>query len=139
MSSLSSALEKCHKKYYFLCRPQPSDISSKDATPVFAILPYSKGFICSSGPGTIHIFEKTEDRNTFKKVRPVSIWVDPANHVEQAITDVGYDNDILSITFSPSEENVVCSTRSQQLYSLTLSAADLGKVQYNRITIIIIL
>ena len=98
---------------------------SSDSTPVFAILPYSKGFICSSGSGTIHIFEKTEDKNLYKNTRPVSIWMDPSSHNED---QDGENNDILSITFSPSEENVVCSTRSQQLYTLTLSAADLGKV-----------
>ena len=44
----------------------------------------------------------------------------------------GLSNDILSMALSPSEENVVCSTRMQQLYNLTLSAADLqGKVGCN--------
>ena len=90
-----------------------------------AILPYSKGFICSSGPGTIWLFEKSEDKNSYKCVRPVSIWFDQAGHDEDQELN---GNDIVSLTFSPSEENVVCSTRSQQLYSLTLSAADLGKV-----------
>lgn len=37
--------------------------------------------------------------------------------------------DILSMSISASEENVVCCTRSRQLYILTLSAADLGKVR----------
>lgn len=99
--------------------------------PVYSLLPYSKGFICSSGTGTVYLFEKTEDRNTFKKVRSVSIWVDPASedHVRAEMDEGGItDLDILSMTLNASEENVICSTRSQQLYSLTLSAADLGKV-----------
>ena len=32
------------------------------------------------------------------------------------------------MAISPAEENVVCNTRSRQMYILTLSAADLGKV-----------
>ena len=34
-------------------------------------------------------------------------------------------NDILNMALSPTEDNVLCSTRRQQLYSLTLSVADL--------------
>lgn len=93
-------------------------------TPVHAILSYSKGFICSSGSSTICLFEKTEDKNVYKSIRPVSILSDPASDHLHASDD----NDIVSIAFSPSEENVVCSTRSQQLYTFTLSAADVDRV-----------
>ena len=61
------------------------------------------------------------------------MWVDPASHIVTQ-TPAGADssvadNDILSMTLSPSEENIICTTRTQQLYNLTLSAADLqGKV-----------
>lgn len=65
----------------------------------------------------------------YRKTRTVSVWIDPNSNY---VTPTGADsvpNDILSMTLSPSEENVVCSTRTQQLYNLTLSAADLqGKV-----------
>ncbi len=91
---------------------------------VHAILPYSKGFICSSGPGTICLFEKTEDKNVYKCVRPVSLSSDQDSG-EDLVVD---DSEIMSIAFSPSEESVVCSTESQQLYILTLSAADVDKV-----------
>ena len=96
---------------------------------VNCIATYSKGFICSGGSGTLHIFEKTDDKYTYRKARSVSIWVDPnSNYVPTTGAD-SVTNDILSMTLSPSEENVVCSTRTQQLYNLTLSAADLqGKV-----------
>lgn len=35
---------------------------------------------------------------------------------------------ISCIALSPSEETVVCSTNNNQLYSIPLSSADLGKV-----------
>lgn len=93
------------------------------------IATYSKGFICSGGSGTLHIFEKTDDKYIYRKARSVSVWIDPNSNL---VTTTGADsisNDVLSMTLSPSEENVVCSTRTQQLYNLTLSAADLqGKV-----------
>ncbi len=103
------------------------------------IVTYSKGFICSGGSGTLHLFEKTENKYLYKKSRSVTVWVDPSSslvtHTPTTGADSpGGDNDILSMTLSPSEETVVCTTRTQQLYNLTLSAADLqGKVEKNRL------
>ena len=74
-------------------------------------------------------------------MRSVSIWVDPNNEDHsQSVTTSSINNDIVSLTLSPSEENAICSTKSQQLYTLTLSAADLGKVsdQYYIHTFLII-
>ena len=98
---------------------------------VECIATYSKGFICSGGSGTLHIFEKTDDKYIYRKARSVSVWVDPNSNLVATTGADSVPNDILSMTLSPSEENVVCSTRTQQLYNLTLSAADLqGKVEY---------
>ena len=97
------------------------------------IAAYSKGFICSGGSGKLHLFEKTDNRNIYKETRAANIWVDPSSRLTQPGEEEedpasAAGNNILSLTLSPSEETVVCSTRSQQLYNLTLSAADLGKV-----------
>ena len=101
---------------------------------VDCIATYSKGFICSGGSGTLHIFEKTDDKYIYRKTRTVSVWIDPNSHYVATTGGDSVPNDILSMTLSPSEENVVCSTRTQQLYNLTLSAADLqGKVGHNKI------
>ena len=96
---------------------------------------HSRGFICSGGSGTLHLFEKTDDKYVYKKTRSVSVWVDPSSQLagSAAVVPSGEMTtpvqDILSLTLSPSEETVVCSTGTQQLYHLTLSAADLqGKV-----------
>lgn len=117
--------------FYALCTTGRPSTSHKDTTMIRCILTYSKGFICSGGSGTLHMFEKTDNRNIYKKVRPVSI-------LEEAISSVGpsdggigstpIDNSIVSMTISPSEETVVCSTVSQQIYSFTLSTADMGEV-----------
>lgn len=78
----------------------------------------------------LHLFEKTDNKYLYKKTRAVSVWIDPTSTLTSTGTDSApVDNSILSMTLSPSEENVICSTRSHQLYNLTLSAADLqGKV-----------
>lgn len=108
----------------------PPTPAAKETVRVECIATYSKGFICSGGSGTLHLFEKTDDRYVYKKTRSMSIWVDPAAQ-PTAAAPVQSDEvatptqDILCLTLSPSEENVVCSTSTQQLYNLTLSAADL--------------
>ena len=40
---------------------------------VTAIAAYSKGFACASGPRTIHLFEKGEDKDFYKKIRVVKV------------------------------------------------------------------
>ena len=82
------------------------------------------------------MFEKTDDKYIYRKTRTVSVWIDPNSHYVATTGADSVPNDILSMTLSPSEENVVCSTRTQQLYNLTLSAADLqGKVGHIEIII----
>ncbi|XP_013398082.1 cilia- and flagella-associated protein 57 [Lingula anatina] len=90
---------------------------------ITAIVAYSKGFACSVGPGTVFLYEKTDDKEYFKKAREIKIpadsnSADPSKSENQVIT---------SLTVSPSEETLVASTDSSQLYSMTLSSADLGK------------
>ncbi|KAL4237175.1 Cilia- and flagella-associated protein 57 [Mactra antiquata] len=90
---------------------------------ITAIVAYSKGFACACGPGTVHLFEKTDDKDFFKKAREIKIpqdsnSADPTKSQQQIIT---------SLTVSPSEETLVASTDLSQLYYITLSSADIGK------------
>ncbi|XP_025110126.1 cilia- and flagella-associated protein 57-like [Pomacea canaliculata] len=97
------------------------DISSNQIT---AIVSYSKGFACACGPGTVFLFEKTDDKDFFKKTREVKIptdsynSADPTEPLHQIIT---------CLAISPSEETLVASTDQAQLYYLTLSSADLAR------------
>ncbi|XP_041357286.1 cilia- and flagella-associated protein 57-like [Gigantopelta aegis] len=90
---------------------------------VTAIVAYSKGYACACGPGTVHLFEKTDDKDSFKKAREIKIppdnnSADPTKAQQQIIK---------CLTVSPSEEILVASTDCNQLFYLTLSSADLGK------------
>lgn len=40
---------------------------------VTAIVAYSKGFACACGPGTVHLYEKTDDKEYFKKTREIKV------------------------------------------------------------------
>lgn len=107
--------------------PQRESTVVEESTRIACVLTYSKGFICSGGSGLLHLFEKTDEKNGFKRVRSVGVCVDPSSQLEIPSESASQSQEILSMSLSPSEENVVCTTGSQQLYSLTLSAADLGK------------
>lgn len=114
-------------------RRRPSATPPVDSTPVLSLLTYSKGFICSAGNGTLYLFEKTDEKCLFKKARSVNIELDPSSSMDQAVySNEGMSNEIVCLALSPSEENVVCSTQSQQLFNLTLSATDIERVsQYS--------
>ena len=40
---------------------------------ITSIVAYSKGFACACGPGTVHLFEKTDDKDFFKKAREIKV------------------------------------------------------------------
>ncbi|XP_010893002.1 cilia- and flagella-associated protein 57 [Esox lucius] len=90
---------------------------------VTAITAYSKGFVCSAGPGTVCLFEKTEEKDNYRKTREIKIPVDPcSNEPSQAA-----QQEIVTLCVSPSEETLVTSTDKGQLYCITLSSAEMSK------------
>jgi len=90
---------------------------------VHSILAFSKGIICSAGLGTVHLFDKTEDKEMYKKTKEICIPADS----QSADPEASRNQVINCLSLSPSEETLVSSTIDNQLYSITLSSADLGK------------
>jgi WD40 repeat protein len=90
---------------------------------VTAIVSYSKGFACASGLGMVHIFEKADDKEYYRKTRDIHIPQDPCS----ADPSKSQQQSITCLAMSPSEEVLVCSTAANQLYSFTLSSTDLGR------------
>ncbi|KAL3977716.1 pleckstrin-like domain containing family A member 3 [Sarotherodon galilaeus] len=86
---------------------------------ITAILSYSKGFACSRGPGTVFLFEQTDD-NGYRKTREIKIPVDAY------WTSAEYQQ-IDTICISPAEETLAISTNRGQLYSVSLSSVDMNK------------
>eukprot|EP00051_Salpingoeca_urceolata_P005695 m.76025 g.76025 ORF g.76025 m.76025 type:complete len:1203 (+) comp14501_c0_seq2:245-3853(+) len=70
------------------------------------------GFICADASGSLHVFEKSDGKELYKKTREESVP-----------PDVNGSQAVLNIAVSPSEDQVLCSTESSQLYQLQLSAA----------------
>ena len=49
------------------------DTNTAMALQVTALVSYSKGFACSFGLGTVYLFEKTDDKDYFKKAREIMV------------------------------------------------------------------
>ncbi|MBN3282186.1 CFA57 protein, partial [Polyodon spathula] len=90
---------------------------------VSAIVAYSKGFACSAGPGAVCLFEKTEEKDVYRKTREIRIPQDlhshEPSHAEQ--------QQFAALCISPSEETLVGSTDRGQLYSITLSSVEMSR------------
>ncbi|KAM4640524.1 cilia- and flagella-associated protein 57 [Discoglossus pictus] len=99
------------------------DSSAQPPARINAILAYSKGFLCSAGPGRVCIFEKVEDKDLYKKSRNIRIPQD--EHINDP--SLAEQQEILCMCLSPSEETVLVSTNKGQLYSIALSSAEIGK------------
>ncbi|XP_042564894.1 cilia- and flagella-associated protein 57 [Clupea harengus] len=86
-----------------------------DMPRITVITAYSKGFACTAGPGTVLLYERTEEREGYRKTRKITIPPDPCR------SDPGRaeQQQMMSLAFSPSEETLVTSTDYNQLYSIT--------------------
>ncbi|ESO94501.1 hypothetical protein LOTGIDRAFT_118162 [Lottia gigantea] len=110
--------------YFFHFRKDTDSTQAPTGPPqITAIVAYSKGFASAYGQGTVHLFEKTDDKDFFKKTREIKIPAD-SNSTDPSKSQLQH---IKCLTVSPSEETLVASTDLSQLYYLTLSSADLGK------------
>ncbi|KAF3689343.1 Cilia- and flagella-associated protein 57 [Channa argus] len=90
---------------------------------ITAIQSFSKGFVCSVGPGTVCLFEKTDD-DGYRKSREIQIPSDPySNEVTLAECQ-----DIDTMCISPAEETLAISTDQGQLYSVNLSSVDMHRL-----------
>lgn len=99
------------------------DSTSSPPVHINAILAYSKGFLCSGGPGRVCMYEKVEDRELYKRGRNIRILQDEQSN-DSSLSD---QQEVLCMCLSPSEETVLVSTNKSQLYSITLSSAEVTK------------
>ncbi|MCJ8731889.1 hypothetical protein PDJAM_G00204930 [Pangasius djambal] len=90
---------------------------------VTVIKAYSKGFACSAGPGTVCLFEKTEEKDSYRQIREIKIPPDPcSNEPSQA-----EQQEIATMCISPSEETLATSTDRGQIYLIALASAEMSK------------
>ncbi|CAG5984446.1 unnamed protein product [Menidia menidia] len=103
-------------------RIKDSDVNERLAdSPITAILSYSKGFVCVTGPGTVCLFDRTEE-DCYHKSREIRILSEPCGH---DLTTA--ESHIDTMCLSPAEETLAISTDRRQLYSVSLSSAAISK------------
>ncbi|KAJ3595489.1 hypothetical protein NHX12_004792 [Muraenolepis orangiensis] len=90
---------------------------------VGAVVPYAKGFVCSVGPGTVCVYQITEENDGYRKTREILIPLDPCcNEPSQA-----QQQEVATMCLSPSEETLALSTQQGQLYSINLVSAEISR------------
>uniref|UniRef100_H2ZKC6 Cilia- and flagella-associated protein 57 n=1 Tax=Ciona savignyi TaxID=51511 RepID=H2ZKC6_CIOSA len=101
--------------------------SGLGSSQITSVVAYSKGFACAAGAGMVHLYEKTDEKDFYRKTRIVKVgFIIPPDHHSTDPTQAE-NQTILSLTVSPSEETLVAATDRSQLYSIALSSADLGE------------
>jgi WD40 repeat protein len=118
----------------FLRRPSISNnlndtakiASAPESHNVTAIIPYSKGFIASCGKGRAFLYEKTDDKEQYRKAREIIIPPDQASNDPSK----SEEQIVLSMCISPSEETLLAVTNWQQIYQLVFSNIDVGKADH---------
>ncbi|KAK0134411.1 Cilia- and flagella-associated protein 57 [Merluccius polli] len=90
---------------------------------VTAILPYSKGFMCSAGPGTVCVFENTEEKDSYRKTGEILIPPDPCSNEPSR----AQQQEVATLSLSPGEETLALSTQQGQLYAISLISAEISR------------
>ncbi|XP_060629266.2 cilia- and flagella-associated protein 57 [Anolis sagrei] len=92
---------------------------------VSAVAAYSKGFACAAGPGVVLLFERSEEKEGYKECREIRIPQDECSN-DPSQSD---KQEIVCIAFSPAEESLLISTNKNQVYLLSMSAAEISKAE----------
>ncbi|EAN96160.1 hypothetical protein, conserved [Trypanosoma cruzi] len=103
----------------------PLPMSPSDGVSINTLIAYSKGFICGGDLGLIYIFERTDNKEMYRKVRTFKFNNDAEN--------MGPPSELIPVILSlalsppPAEEYVSFMTSTKQLYSINLPNADFFK------------
>lgn len=60
------------KKFPFSFKPSVEN-EDESRFHVTALVSFSKGFACAFGYGTVYMYEKTEDKDTYKRIREIKV------------------------------------------------------------------
>ncbi|KAJ8350431.1 hypothetical protein SKAU_G00255610 [Synaphobranchus kaupii] len=90
---------------------------------ITAIVAYSRGFICSAGPGMVCLFDRMNDGASFRKSREIRIPPDTCCHDPSQAEK----QEIVAMCISPTEAILSASTDRGQLYCANLIAIETSK------------
>ncbi|XP_048352772.1 cilia- and flagella-associated protein 57 isoform X2 [Sphaerodactylus townsendi] len=102
---------------------QPDAKQQTSLPRVSAVAAYSKGFACAGGPGSVRLFEKSEEKEGYRESREIQIPQDlctsDPNQFDQ--------QEVVCIAFSPAEETLLISTNKNQIYMLSMASAEMSR------------
>lgn len=122
-------------------------MSPSDSLSIDTLIQYSRGFICGGDMGLLSIYEKTDDKELYRKLRTIKVNPDRAGisggghtagmssamgAASAAAADAGFNADdslkivSFSITAHPAEEILTMLTNTKQIMQLNLANADLS-------------
>jgi len=109
---------------------QSDSSENKIQLPVLALTKYSKGFLCSAGNGVVYMYERTDERELYKKAREIRVPFS-TDSAQSTANMKGGLHEIMHMTISPSEETIIASTRNNQLYTIGLTGAEISKGEHS--------
>lgn len=113
-------IENCEYKY-------PLPLSPSDGLSIDALIAHSKGFVCGGDMGLVTIFERSEDKELYRKMRTLKVETERKDADGLSSNDESSKVLAFSLTPPPSEEYLSLLTSNKQLYTLNLSNADFTK------------
>mmetsp|Transcript_31019 Transcript_31019/g.42984 ORF Transcript_31019/g.42984 Transcript_31019/m.42984 type:complete len:1197 (+) Transcript_31019:119-3709(+) len=87
--------------------------SPAEGVSIESILPFSKGFVVGGDMGLLSLYEKTEDKEYYKKTKTFAI---ENNAVK-----------VKNLAIQPGEETLICTLENNQIFLLGLSNSDIMK------------
>jgi len=97
--------------------------SPSDGLSITSLIPYGSGFVCGGENGILSIFEKSgDDKEVYARSKTLRI----TNSTQyKELSETYLDHKILNFNLSPSNENLVLSTSSSQIFTLNISSSDI--------------
>lgn len=111
---------------FYICQNEFKQIlpsSPSDGLSITSLIPYGTGFVCGGENGIVSIFEKSaDDKEIYARSKTLRI-MNSTQYKELGETYL--DHKILNFNLSPSNENLVLSTSSAQIFTLNISSSDI--------------
>jgi len=99
-------------------------LSPSDGLSIDSMISYSKGFICGGDMSLVSIFEKSDDKELYRKMKTMK--------VDSKKDETGMESDsmkVKSFALSQQEEYLCLTSSNNQIYLLNLSNADFSKAE----------
>jgi len=98
-------------------------LSPSDGLSIDSMISYSKGFICGGDMSLVSIFEKSDDKELYRKMKTMKV-----DHRKDSETGIESDTmKIKSFALSQQEEYLCLTSSNNQIFLLNLSNADFSK------------